>query len=89
MVKKGEFKCLMVHTALKASNASHWYLDSGCSRHMTGDKSLFLHYVPGREGSVAFGDRNTAKIMGKGVVEIPGVLTLKYVLFVDGLKQTS
>ncbi len=86
-VKKGELKCLVVHTALKAGNASHWYLDSGCSRHMIGDKSLFSHYVPGREGSVAFGDGNTAKIMGRGIVEIPRVPTLKDVLFVDGLKH--
>ena len=32
--------CLFVHTALKVFNLCLWYLDSGCSRHMTGDKSL-------------------------------------------------
>ncbi len=26
-VKKGELKCLVVHTALKVANTSHWYLD--------------------------------------------------------------
>lgn len=71
----------------KASNASHWYLDSGCLRNMMGDESLFSYYVPKREGSVAFGDGNTTKIMGKGIIEIPGVLTLEDVLFVDGLKH--
>lgn len=77
----------MVYTTLKAGNASHWYLDSGCLRHMTRDKSLFSHYVPGREGSVVFGDWNTAKIMDKDIVEIPGIPTLKDVYFVDGLKH--
>lgn len=48
-VKKDELKCLVVHTALKAGRASHWYLDSRCSRHITRDKSLFSHYVPRRE----------------------------------------
>lgn len=76
-VKKGELKCLVVHTTLKATKTSHWYLDSGCSRNMTGDKSLVSHYVLGTEGSVAFSDGNTAKIMGRGIVEIPRVLTLK------------
>ena len=27
--------CLFVHTALKVFNSCLWYLDSGCSRHMT------------------------------------------------------
>ena len=54
---------------------------------MTGDKSLFTHYVSSREGSVAFGDGNTAKIMGRVIVEIPRVQTLKDVLFVEGLKH--
>ncbi len=54
---------------------------------MTEDKSLFSHYVPEREGSVVFGDGNTTKIMGGGIVKIPGVPTLKDVLYVDGLKH--
>ena len=31
---------LFVHTSLKVFNSSLWYLNSGYSRHMTGDKSL-------------------------------------------------
>ena len=27
--------CLFVHTALKVFNSCLWYLDSGCSRHIT------------------------------------------------------
>ena len=33
--------CLFVHTSLKVFNSCLWYLDSDCSHHMTGDKSLF------------------------------------------------
>lgn len=36
---------------------------------------------------MAFGDGNTTKIMGRGIVEIPGVPTRKDVLFVEGLEH--
>lgn len=54
---------------------------------MMGDKSVFLHYISGRECNVVFSNRNTIKIMAKGIVKIPGVLALKDVLFIDGLKH--
>ncbi|KAK8985024.1 hypothetical protein V6N11_082643 [Hibiscus sabdariffa] len=39
----------------KALCANLWYLDSGCSRHMTGDKSRFLELKPKSGGIVTFG----------------------------------
>ncbi|XP_022856135.1 uncharacterized protein LOC111377295, partial [Olea europaea var. sylvestris] len=33
--------CFVAHVALKAQNSNMWYLDSACSRHMCGNKSLF------------------------------------------------
>lgn len=54
---------------------------------MTGDKSLSSHYVLGREGSIAFGDGNTIKVMGRGIVEVLRVPTLRGVFFVYGLKH--
>ena len=52
--------CLFVHSSLKVFNSCLWYLDSGCSRHMTGDKSLFKSlkekvgdYVTFKDGSHA------------------------------------
>ena len=65
-VKKGEscfngqeclsHACLFVHTALKVFNSCLWYLDSGCSRHMTGDKSLFKTLKEKEDGFVTSGD---------------------------------
>ena len=35
--------CLFVHSSLKVFNSCLWYLDNGCSCHMTKDKSLFFN----------------------------------------------
>ena len=48
--------CLFVHTALKVSNSCLWDLDSGCSRHMIGDKSLFKTLKEKEDSFVTFGD---------------------------------
>ncbi|MGV7927162.1 hypothetical protein PJO48_29345, partial [Mycobacterium kansasii] len=47
---------MVVHSAFKATNHSKWYLDSGCSRHMTGDKDLFTDLKVMTNDSVTFGD---------------------------------
>ena len=52
--------CLFVHTVLKVFNSCLWYLDSGCSRHMIGDKSLFKNL---KEKDVAFLAKNFWKCL--------------------------
>ena len=51
---------------LKAKSSSKWYLDIGCSRHMTCDKFSFtsLENYDGRV--VTFGDGSLAQVKGKG-----------------------
>ncbi|GKU95337.1 hypothetical protein SLEP1_g8708 [Rubroshorea leprosula] len=63
-----------------------WYLDSGCSRHMTGDPSQFSSLMPLDGGTVTFGDN------GKGIVKGVGKIGNKSISFddvwyVDGLKH--
>ena len=41
---------------LKVFNSCLWYIDSGCSRHMIGDKSLFKSLKEKEDGYVTFGD---------------------------------
>nr|GEY56894.1 hypothetical protein [Tanacetum cinerariifolium] len=41
-----------------------WYLDSGCSKHMTGDRSQLINFVQKFLGTVKFGNDHVAKIMG-------------------------
>ena len=64
-VRKSELNCHVVHTAYKAHNTHMWYLDSGCSRHMSGDKSLFSKVEKFDGGLVTFGDGKKSRVVGK------------------------
>ncbi|GJW38554.1 hypothetical protein Tco_0064399 [Tanacetum coccineum] len=41
-----------------------WYLDSGCSKHMTGDRSQLTNFISKFLGTVKFRNDQVAKIMG-------------------------
>ena len=73
-------------TTLKARDSCLWYFDSGCSRHMTGNKGLFKTLFEGKIGTITFGDGSKSVIKGIGTVDIPGLLVFEYVWYVDGLK---
>ena len=45
-----------------------WYLDSGCSRYMTGEKKNFKNFKRKEQGFVTYGDNNKGKILGTGDV---------------------
>ena len=79
--------CNVALTALSTRKPDSWYVDSGCSRHMTGDRKWFSSMdetYP--SGSVVFGDGAKTKIIGKGTVSTPGLPCLKNVLLVRGLE---
>ena len=78
--------CLFVHTALKVFNSCLWYLDSGCSRHMTSDKSLFKSLKERKDGYVMFGDGSHSQVLGIGMIDILGLPLLTDVLYIKGLK---
>nr|GEY18220.1 retrovirus-related Pol polyprotein from transposon TNT 1-94 [Tanacetum cinerariifolium] len=61
-----------------------WYLDFGCSKHMTGDRSWLTNFVNKFLGTVKFGNDHVAKILGYGDYQI-GNVTISRVYFVDGL----
>ena len=54
------YACLFVHTSLKVFNSCLWYFGSGCSHHMTGDKSLFNSLKEKVGDYVTFGDGSHA-----------------------------
>ncbi|GJT49941.1 retrovirus-related pol polyprotein from transposon TNT 1-94 [Tanacetum coccineum] len=61
-----------------------WVVDSGCSKHMTGDRSLLKNFVEKFMGTVRFGNDNFAAIIGYGDY-IHGNITICHVYYVEGL----
>ncbi|GJU11732.1 retrovirus-related pol polyprotein from transposon TNT 1-94 [Tanacetum coccineum] len=75
-------------TRAKSSNANRsktptkrkpiWYMDSGCSRHMTGVKSYLHKYVEQPGPKVVFGDDSTCTIEGYGSIKCNGIVFIKF-----------
>nr|GFA02181.1 retrovirus-related Pol polyprotein from transposon TNT 1-94 [Tanacetum cinerariifolium] len=61
-----------------------WYLDSGYSKHMTGDHSQLVNFVQKFLGTVKFRNDHVAKIMGYGDYQIRNVI-ISWVYYVEGL----
>ena len=64
-----------------------WIVDSGCSRHMTGDKNWFssLKKASNTE-SIIFGDASTSAVLTTGLVKVNENFELKNVALVEDLK---
>ncbi|GJY81395.1 integrase, catalytic region, zinc finger, CCHC-type containing protein [Tanacetum coccineum] len=61
-----------------------WYLDFGCSKHMTEDRSQLTNFVNKFLGTVKFGNDHVAKILRYGDYHIRNV-TISRVYYVEGL----
>ena len=61
-----------------------WIKDSGCSKHMTGDRKLFSTYKAYNGGNVVFGSKLRGNIIGKGTISNSS-LELANVEHVDNL----
>ncbi|GKE77625.1 retrovirus-related pol polyprotein from transposon TNT 1-94, partial [Tanacetum coccineum] len=61
-----------------------WYLDSGCSKHMTGDRSQLTNFVNKFLVTVKFGNDHVEKILGYGDYHIGNVM-ISRVYYVEGL----
>jgi hypothetical protein len=84
--KKVDDKCGL---ALSAQNKRNpWYIDSGFSRHMTGDRSQFLTLSDSKSENVTFGNDAPGKVKGKGIVSLSnGKRKAQDVLLVENLKH--
>ncbi|KAI3771132.1 hypothetical protein L6452_02290 [Arctium lappa] len=61
-----------------------WYLESGCSKHMTGQKDLLCNYTEKFSGNVRFGNDQLSPILGYGDI-IQDNITISKVSYVEGL----
>lgn len=88
--REEEVSLLMVCHVKEEIQPNLWYLDTGCSNHMCGDKKAFSDLDESFRSTVKFGDNSTMSVMGKGTIGIHTkkyyVQTISNVLFVPDLK---
>nr|GEW71574.1 hypothetical protein [Tanacetum cinerariifolium] len=63
-----------------------WIIDSGCSKHMMGNRALLTNFMEKFLGTVHFGNNDFTMIVGYGDVVI-GSLSIKKVYYVEGLPK--
>nr|GEW60368.1 retrovirus-related Pol polyprotein from transposon TNT 1-94 [Tanacetum cinerariifolium] len=63
-----------------------WYLDSGCSKHMTGNRSQLMNFVSKFLGTVRFKNDHIERIIGYGDYQL-GNVTISRVSYVEGLSH--
>ena len=62
-----------------------WIIDSGCSHHMTGDKSKFVNFTQYDGNSVRFGNDAPCQIKGKGSIKLTEKISCDNAYYVEGL----
>src|SRR4051812_49324384 len=81
-------RLFLLQISLAAKRTKHnmsWYLDSGCSRHMTGRRSMFQDLVLKSGGEVKFGGDQKGKIISSVTIKSGNSPSISNVLLVEGL----
>ena len=85
-----EVVMLMATTSNESSNDTSWYLDFGCSTHMTRRKEWFISLDDSSKSKVCFADDNSLTVEGIGRVAFRDTnrkeTIIEEVLYVFGLK---
>ena len=76
----------LMKSSFKVMDTCLWYLDSGCSRHMTGNRSLFKVFESKKGENVTFNEGSKSQIKWKGTISLPRLPDITNVLYVKGLK---
>ena len=64
-----------------------WIIDSGCSHHMTRDRTQFEHFEHYDGGSLRFGNNEPCCIKGKGHISLTNELVRDNAYWVEGIKH--
>ncbi|KAJ9566851.1 hypothetical protein OSB04_002817 [Centaurea solstitialis] len=74
------------HSDSSSEDGHVWYMDSGCSKHMSGRKELLANFKQKYGGNVRFGNKLSAPIMGYGDI-LHHKITINKVAYVEGLSH--
>ncbi|XP_078447627.1 uncharacterized protein LOC144716389 [Wolffia australiana] len=61
---------LLQGSAAEPSDPDLWYLDTGATNHMSGNRSFFADLDGEASGIVKFGDNSTVQIAGRGTIHV-------------------
>ena len=72
------------------NEGNQWYIDGGCSKHMTVDQTKFFTLKEEKGGRVTFGDNGSARILGKCTISLDnGKTKTKNAMYVERLKHNN
>ena len=69
------------------NSRDHWCVDSGCSRHMTGNKNTFQK-LQAKTGTITFRNDSSSKVPGKGTITLGSKdASTKDVLLIENMRH--
>ncbi|KAJ4807357.1 polyprotein [Rhynchospora pubera] len=79
----------MAHTSHSIDPTTVWFLDSGCSNHMTGYKDQFTTLDESFKHHVKLGDNKSIQVEGKGTVSVSTTSGMRYLYNVYYIPKLS
>jgi hypothetical protein len=78
---------LLYEILIPLQGKTEWVMDSGCTNHMTGDRSLLMEssLSPSSKKTITFADKGKSKVLGLGRVAISRDQHIDKVMLVESL----